>query len=144
MGRIRMQPEHKLQSQCVLWFSQQFPERRGKLWANFSEQSAMEASQKLSLGLVKALPDLMYLEWGELIGVELKAQGSRHNVKHLREQCQWLIKFPAAGCFCDSLSMFQSIIIGGAFHGISPYLVHERLVRATASSVDWDKLVEGL
>lgn len=140
-----MQQEHKLQSQCVIWFSQQFPERRGALFATFSSQGAAEASQKLSLGLVRALPDLIYIHSGKLVGIELKAHGSKHDVKHIREQCEWLMKFPESGCFCDSLEMFQNIITASAAYvGISPYEVFEKLKTVTTKTVDWDKLVEGL
>jgi hypothetical protein len=86
----------------------------------------------------------MYLEDGALIGIELKAHGSHHAVKHLREQCNWLMTFPAMGCFCDSLEMFQKIIMGNRFAGISPYLVWDKLVEAKTASVDWDKLVAAI
>ena len=139
----QMQPEHKLQAQCVLWFSQTFPLRRGELFATFSEQGAEVASHKLSMGLVKALPDLLQSSEQRLNAIELKAKGSRHNVEHLRSQAKWMLRFSSVGWFCDSLEMFQNIIVNhGA--GIHPLAVLNALSGVTSKTVDWDKLTERL
>jgi hypothetical protein len=139
-----MQVEAKLQARCVLWFSQTYPEKRGALWGNFASQSASQASQKLSLGLVRSLPDLMCVAWGEFFCIELKERGSIHSVRHLREQCEWLMKYPSGGCFCDSLDMFINIIQQEGYGGIPARNIYDRLSLVNTKSVAWNKLVEGL
>ena len=112
--------EHKLQSEIVIRFSQVFPERRGRLFATFQETD--KGSHLTSLGLVKGVSDLLYVtENGELIGIELKYPGKRHNAEHIKEQAYWLATIPKRGYFCTSMNMFFDIINGG--EGIDPRLV---------------------
>lgn len=102
--------EHQLQADCVIWFAQEYPEMRGSLWGNFSEQGIASAGKKLSLGLVKDLPDIMFRISGMFCGVELKLMGSRHPTQHLVGQAWWLEKNTDIGCFCDSLDGFKCLI----------------------------------
>ena len=102
--------EHQLQADCVLWFSEKYPSMRGTLWGNFTEQGAVSAGKKLSLGLIKDIPDLMF-RFGYIFGgIELKLPGTRHSVDHLLGQARWLAYRTDCGYFCDSLDGFKYII----------------------------------
>lgn len=111
--------EHALQADIVVWYWNTYPERRGTLWANFAEQNKIQASMKKPLGLVRALPDLMTVCDGKLIGIELKLPNTRHERTHLIEQATWLINNPDKGYFCDSLEMAKGIL-DGTGEGIDP------------------------
>lgn len=102
--------EHQLQADCVIWFSQEYPLLRGSLWGNFAEQGIASAGKKLSLGLVKDLPDLMFSINGTFGGIELKLPRSRHCVDHLVGQACWLYGNTDIGVFCDSLDGFKCLI----------------------------------
>lgn len=111
--------EHALQADIVVWYWNTYPERRGTLWANFAEQNKIQASMKKPLGLVRALPDLMTVRDGKLIGIELKLPNTRHERTHLIEQATWLINNPDKGYFCDNLEMAKGIL-DGTGEGIDP------------------------
>lgn len=131
--------ESQMQARCVIEFSQKYPERRGHLFAYFAtSDSYIQASQKLSLGLVKGCSDLLYINNGQLIGIEMKATGTSHNRVHLIEQCQWLLKVPKTGWFCDSVEMFWQIING--WYGIDPKRVLENCMQKKTGSVKWDEV----
>ena len=134
-----MNQEAKLQSDCIVQFSQRYPEKRGFLIGYFSNSdSAIQGAQKLSLGLVRGVSDLLYVEDGELIGMELKISGSSHNRQHLIEQAKWLLSIPAHGWFCDSIETFWNIIEGGS--GIDPEVVLENCLQRKTASVQWDSV----
>lgn len=132
-------PEAIIQSKIIIQFSQRFPDQRGHLFSYFANSdSAIQGAQKLSLGLVKNVSDLLYVKDGYLIGIELKAPLSSHNRLHLVGQSDWLIKVPNVGWFCDSLEMFFSIIDGE--NGIDPRVVRENCLKLTTTTVSWDKI----
>lgn len=131
--------EAKLQADIVVEFSQRFPSERGRLWGNFSTvESAIEGAQKNSVGLIRGLPDLMYLPPScLLVGAELKYPGSYHDCDHLREQAEWLLNFPHRGAFIHSKQMFFDFI-SGASNGITPKQVLERIKNVKTSTICWD------
>ncbi len=136
---MRMSNEDQLQASCVIWFSQTYPELRGAVWANFSEQNKQQAMFKLSMGLIRGLPDMMFSnKHGEIIGIEMKFPGTRHDRKHIIEQAEWMMRYLRIGWFCDSLEMFQDIIHGGV--GIDPLRVLMNCRSVKTSSVDWDQV----
>lgn len=102
--------EHQFQADCVIWFSKQYPQYRGKLWANFAEQNGIQASIKKSLGLVGGLPDLMFSINSKFYGIELKLPQTVHKVNHLIDQSTWLIENTNTGFFCDTMDGFKYII----------------------------------
>lgn len=128
--------EHALQADIVVWYWNTYPERRGTLWANFAEQNNVQASIKKPLGLVRALPDLMTVRDGQLIGIELKLRGTRHDRRHLIEQATWLIKNPAKGYFCDSLDMAKAILEGTG-EGIDPRKILQYIEASKNRSFLW-------
>lgn len=131
--------EARLQARMVIEFSQERPHDKGRLIGYFAEtENKIEGATKLSLGLVKGCSDLLYIpaDTCMLIGIEVKAPGSRHKVQHLKEQCHWLIKVPYKGYFCDTIEMFWDIIGGG--RGIDPNRVFDYLLTVKTESVAWD------
>lgn len=135
-------PEHSLQSKCVISFSQKYPEQRGYLIGYFAEtESPVQGALKNSLGLVRGVSDLIYFHPnGNTIGIEMKAPGSSHKVGHLKEQASWLTTVPTYGWFCDSEEMFWDIINYNK-GGYDPEKVYEVLTKVKSSSISWDKLV---
>ena len=124
--RTRNQKELKLQAQMVLKFSQEYPERRGDLFATFQNtNSAIQGSNMLSAGLVAGVSDLIYIDsYGHLIGIEVKFPGEYHNLIHILDQCRFLIQNAHNGWFCNSLESFCSIVeLDGISGGIHPEMV---------------------
>ncbi len=134
-----MNLEQKLQADCCVQFSQKYPEKRGYLFSYFANSnSAIQGAQKLSLGLVRGVSDLLYVEDGELIGMELKVPNSSHSRSHLIEQSRWLLTVPKHGFFCDSIEIFWNIIEGGS--GIDPEVVLENCLEKKTGSVKWEEV----
>lgn len=115
--------EKHLQAKMVIEFSQAHPELRGRLFGNFSETiSASKGANMLSLGLVRGVSDLIYIDDSfRVIGIEVKLPGTRHKVSHILEQCDWLEKCCYRGYFCTSIEMFWKIING--MDGVYPITV---------------------
>jgi len=133
--------EHKLQSKIVIDFSQKRPDERGRFFATFSEtESTTDGAVKLSMGLIKSLPDTFYIRpSGVACGIEIKSPDSRHKTEHLRSQANYLINILKEGWFCDSIEMFWKIITTGT-GGIDPRIVLNNLKSITTQSVSWDKI----
>jgi hypothetical protein len=131
--------EHILQSKIVIEFSNRRPEERGRLFATFSEiKSPIEGSIKISLGLIKSLPDLIYIRTdGVAIGIELKSIGTRHDRLHLLSQSRLLMSVFKIGFFCDSIDMFWKIIETNS-GGIDPNIIIHNLNTVASRSVYWD------
>lgn len=102
--------EHQLQADCVIQFSHLYPELRGQLWGNFSEQSYHTAGKKKSLGLIAGLPDLFFRHKKQLVGIELKLPRKVHQIKHLKTQAEWMSQNCDIGVFTDSLEGFLEVI----------------------------------
>lgn len=138
-------PEHSLQSKCVISFSQKYPEQRGRLIGYFAEtESPVQGALKNSLGLVRGVSDLIYFHPnGETIGIEMKAPGSSHKAAHLKEQAAWLMNVPTYGWFCDSEEMFWDIINYNMF-GYNPQIINEVLKDFNNLNISWDKLVKAI
>ena len=131
--------EGKIQASIVKWFSQQFPERRGALVGYFAETfDKRDGGIKTAKGLVESVSDLMYFDKKMLIGIEVKAKKTEHNVVHLRKQAQWILDFCEDGCFVDSLEQAKNFILHG-IHGTSPNKVLEKLKDVKVTSILWDK-----
>lgn len=85
----------------------------------------------------KGASDLLYFtKEQDCIGIEVKAIGTTHTVKHLTEQAEFLLSLPKKGFFVDSLKQFQNIILTGG-GGISPDAVL-RYIEGRKSSIKWD------
>jgi hypothetical protein len=133
--------EAQLQAKMVIEFSQKRPEERGRLFGYFAETSSpVQGAQMLSLGLIRGVSDLIYIDdYKRIVGIEVKAKGSSHSVKHLKEQAEWLINCCHRGCFCDSLDMFWDIINGCI--GYHPEFILKRLDNIKTKNVLWDKII---
>lgn len=122
-----MTPEHKLQTEIFQSYNNRIPGKRGSLIATFHEtDNAVQASLKLSRGLVAGVPDFLMIEQNVVSPIEVKVEGSSHNVDGVIRQCEWMLKWCPKGCyFCTSLDMFWSIYYYGV--GISVQSVYEYL-----------------
>lgn len=133
--------EGKIQASIVKWFGETYPERRGALIAYFANpESKLQGGVMLSMGLMKDVSDLLYFTPGNdryVVGFEIKAENTYHNVNHLRGQANWMLSFCEAGFFVDSLWMFQDVLLSGG-EGISPNKVLENLKNIKTKTVLWD------
>ena len=105
--------EKNLQFDIVMHFHNTYRDQRGMLFEvnNSTDKGASRKGQ----GLVKGVSDLVYCAPnGRMIGLELKEDSSRHNVKHLREQLNWAVKLHnqgGASFFVFTLEEFKSLMI---------------------------------
>ena len=133
--------EGKIQSSIVKWFGETYPERRGALIAYFANpESKVQGGVMLSMGLMKDVSDLLYFTPGNdryVVGFEIKAENTYHDVDHLRGQANWMLKFCKDGFFIDSLEMFKDVFLNGG-EGISPNKVLENLKNIKTKTVLWD------
>ena len=131
-------PEAILQSRIVIKFTQYYQGEHGYLIGYMANaDNVVKGMINNSLGLAKNASDLFWVKGGELVGVELKIIGSRHNRLHLIGQADWLLKVPKAGYFCDSEEMFFSIINGAK--GIDPYRIRENCLQLKTATVSWEE-----
>ena len=120
--------ESQIQSKCILWFSQTYPERRGDVFATFQETiNKIQGGQRNSMGLVAGVSDIIYINsLKNIIGIEMKAPKTYHDTVHVLEQCRFILNNAHSGWFCISLESFQKIIESdGEFSGIDPIDVVE-------------------
>lgn len=110
--------EKQIQHKCVLWFSQQFPERRGDVFATFQETvNAIQGSNMLSLGLLPGVSDLITLNLQKrMVPIEMKAPDTNHETMHVLEQCKFIYN-SGLGWFCISLDSFKEIMLSDGYEG---------------------------
>jgi hypothetical protein len=104
--------ESQLQSKCVTLYADAYPENRGRLFATFQETtSKAQGGLMLSKGLIPGVSDLLYSNANRyLVGIEMKAPGTYHDLIHVLEQCLWIKKSCYNGGFCTSVEEFMKII----------------------------------
>jgi len=111
------------QTKMIMWFSQQYPERRGDVIATFNETvNAIQGANHLALGLIPGTSDLLHVDSEKhLIGIENKYVGTYHSTEHLLMQCKFILNNCYHGFFCLNLDMFKEIILSdGKTGGILP------------------------
>lgn len=111
--------ESRLQHECVVWFGQTYPEKRGQLFAVNNEANGnKQAMYFKSMGVIPGIPDLLFIrDSGKLVGIEMKLPGSKHKIDHVQNQVDWGMKIIGLGCesyFCKSMNEFMRIIQGPA------------------------------
>ncbi len=114
--------EQQLQHNLVMWFSQEYPQFRGLLFEINNDTRAMkQAMRRRAMGMITGASDLGFIDplTGMFIGIELKAPGSRHDLKHIKSQIEWGHKVMEAGgmyLMCselDTIKMFISNVVSG-------------------------------
>lgn len=104
--------EARLQYECVKWFNNTHKDYRGCL-VEINNNTNKGAHRK-SLGQVAGASDLVFFdkENGNVLLIELKLNGSCHNVEHLRRQYSWLRMMNCSffSLFVFDLEMFQDVI----------------------------------
>ena len=82
--------ESKLQHEIVMWYSQQYPQLHGSLFeVNNNPKNQAHGSYRKSMGMIKSVSDLILHVNGRMAGIECKAPGSTHSVKHIKSQIEW-------------------------------------------------------
>jgi len=104
--------EAKLQTECNLWYLNEWRIKPKNLWTTFNE--GKNVGQRLSMGMVAGVSDRLYYEsWNRgLIGLEFKFPNTKHDVNHLITQALWISDVCDTGGFVDNLAQFQRIIRG--------------------------------
>lgn len=137
----RWKSEAQLQQACVVWAKNYEQERfRQRLFAVFNE--GKNVTTKLGLGLTVGVSDLLYIdEGGRLWAIEMKLEGTSHNVSHLKKQCQWMLDTVGAerGRFIDTLGDFKKWVMGEDA-GTRPDVLLEYLNNVDKKSVVWRKI----
>jgi len=129
--------EAKLQAECHIWYVNEFRGKPLNLWSTFNE--GKNVSQKLSMGMVPGVSDMLYYEsWGRgLIGLEFKYSGTSHNVSHLLNQASWIFDVCDCGGFVDSFAVFKHIIKGENCW-IDPQKVIDYCHSVNTGSIVWE------
>lgn len=132
--------ESRLQSECVIWYKNTFPNLQKCLFAVFNE--GKNSNYKLAIGLTAGVPDLLFVDRrGMLYGFELKQEGTVHKVKHLMVQARWMMDvLPGKAWFCDSLQAFQKFFIGDKKMLVSPELIYYFCKNCNKLSVSWNEM----
>lgn len=101
--------EDQLQQQIVTYFHNTYPEHRGMLFEVNNKTD--KGAHRRALGLVPGASDLLYIDTkGIAHAMELKAPGTRHDVKHLEKQLNWGQRVALRGgstSFIFSLEQFK-------------------------------------
>lgn len=133
--------EAHLQQDMVVWFKNNHLQLRKRLWATLNE--GRNATEKLGLGMTPGVPDLLYYGEDErLYGFEVKLPGTKHGVKHLLTQAQWMLDvLPGRAWFIDSLEDFQKVIEGDMAGAgpIDPQKVKDYCEFCAKDSLVWNK-----
>ncbi len=102
--------EEQQQSRCVIYFNNQYPHLRGRLFRTENQTN----KNKTSLGLIKGVSDLQFvLNDGRLVPLENKVNYTRHDVLHLERQLLWMSdikKLSGLAFFIFSYEHFKMII----------------------------------
>ena len=126
-AKIILGTEALLQSLCVRSFAEKYPEKRGRLWANFSNPKIEQYNTWLSMGFVEGTSDLLYTDdWKRLVALECKHPEMLHKIDHVKKQANWIINNCHSGGFFTSVEMFFDII-EGRNNGIDPRRVLEHI-----------------
>jgi hypothetical protein len=102
--------EDKLQSDCYMWFHNEYPELRGLLCYNLNNsRNRIRASVDKSMGLQKGRSDMVLYHKGAANMIEMKLTGENQ----LPGQVKWESQIKSQGFkyfVCRSLDEFQEII----------------------------------
>lgn len=82
--------ENKIQSDIVLWFSQNHHKDRGCLFAiNNNSNSVQSGVNNKAMGVVAGVSDLILFKDGLMVGCEIKSPSKSHNRHHIINQLEW-------------------------------------------------------
>lgn len=82
--------ENKIQSDIVMWFSQEYPFYKGCLFCvDNSTYSKKHGASKKAMGVTRGVSDLILLWDGVTYGVEIKSHTKTHDKNHCKEQLEW-------------------------------------------------------
>jgi len=117
--------EDQLQRKCVLWFHTTYPLHRGMLFEINNKTD--KGANRRTLGLVPGASDLMLISpLGVPSALEVKVNGTRHNVAHLKKQVEWgklVAENHGYSSFIFTLEQFQAevkeIMWGGKVNFVS-------------------------
>lgn len=137
--------ESRLQSECVIWFKNEYPHLGRRLFAVFNE--GRDVNHRLSMGLTAGVCDLLYVgeHDGRLYGFEMKHPDMVHSVRHLMVQAKWMMDvLPGRSWFCDSLDAFKKGMVGDTSGLLDPASVYSWLEKCKKKSVVWKTVSDSL
>ena len=114
------QNEKQLQSAMVMKFSQTYPEKNGQLFSvRNTTFSVRDGQTQKAMGMKRGVSDLVFYGQGNMTGIEVKLEGSRHEHEHVTTQYTWgetIIREGGEYFIATSVEGFMSIIEGGELH----------------------------
>lgn len=106
-----MQSEDKIQTDCYVWFHNNYPELRGLLCYNLNNsRNVIEGTKNKAMGLQRGRSDLVLYWQGRAYHIEMKTPIGEQS----KEQIEWQRKVEEQGFeyhIGRSLSEFQKIIL---------------------------------
>jgi len=103
--------ESQLQAECIVYFHNTFKKHR-KTLIEINNSTTNGASRK-ALGLVKGASDLVLCtKEGLFCPLEIKLNGTRHDIKHVREQLHFIENIKSRsglGFFVWNFNQFKNI-----------------------------------
>lgn len=102
--------EARLQYECVKWFRETYPDHKDDIVMIHNETD--KGAYYMSLGMVPGASDLMVFNRDKTLFVELKVEGSYHDLKKLRNQLRFVERrqdgsAKHGGCFLSSFDRFK-------------------------------------
>lgn len=82
--------EERLQSDIARKFSELYPNLYGRLFHVPNERNhALQAFKAKAIGIIPGVADFIYFSRKFNVATELKIEGSRHKVSHIKKQIEW-------------------------------------------------------
>lgn len=102
--------EARIQAECFAWFHNTFPHLRGLLFhvPNGEKRDAATARKLKAMGVVRGIPDFIFLYRFTPYGIEMKGKGGEQSKEQKEIEAVW--KDHAFYYLADSLKDFQHII----------------------------------
>lgn len=104
--------EGRVQSECVVWLWNNYPETRGLLCYNLNNsKNEIDGARNKSLGLIKGRSDLVFYWLGKATMIEMKDEDDGEQSE---DQRKWQRRIEAHGfeyCICRSLEDFKKILL---------------------------------
>lgn len=106
--------EDNLTSRCYLWFHNNYPQHRGRLFhvPNGGSRSASEGNRLKAMGVVAGVPDFIYISRiGGIIGIELKVGKNPLSPQQLALHLAWAKVGVKVHVIRDDIEEFKKIIL---------------------------------
>jgi hypothetical protein len=120
--------EKELQNKIVRHVSENYPFCRGMF---FEINNECVDTNRVALGHVNGVGDLMFInDIGEVFSIELKLEGSRHEVAHVKQQIEWGLKLMSFNGYYIMSSDYNYVITTIRSHNLTGIFRDQLILRA--------------